>query len=98
MPLFPQYSSATTASVFDAIGSWSRSLRDLPSFTFIRSFPDHPGYIAALARSVRDASVDASAETPLVISFHGIPQKYVDEKGDPYARECEAAAPPRSPQ
>jgi ferrochelatase len=91
LPLFPQYSSSTTASVFDGVAEWAKERRDLPGFAFVRSFPDDPAWVRAVAEQVRAAGVVPSRETPLVVSFHGIPVRYV-ETGDPYPRECDATA------
>lgn len=91
LPCYPQWSTATNLSVEDAVGWWRDEHPSAPETVVIGSFPDLPAYIAALARSVRDAGVSATAEAPLVISFHGIPQKYAD-RGDPYPQECEATA------
>ena len=91
LPCYPQYSTATTASVEDAVGWWRRDRPGAPRVDVLGSFPDTAPYVAALARSVRDAGVEASADAPLVISFHGIPQKYAD-RGDPYPQECERTA------
>lgn len=91
LPLFPQYSSATTASVLDALADWARRRRNVPALSFVRGFADHPRWIAALAGEVRSAGVAPTAESPLLVSFHGIPRRYADE-GDPYPRECDATA------
>lgn len=91
VPLYPQYSSATTASVFDRITRWSAKRRDLPGITFVRSFPDHPAYVDALAETVKEAGVAPTASEPLLMSFHGIPKRYADT-GDPYPQECERTA------
>lgn len=91
VPLFPQYSSTTTASVFDAFAAWARSRRDLPSISFVRGFADHPAWIRALAETTREAGVEPTRENPLLISFHGIPERYAEE-GDPYPEECSATA------
>lgn len=91
VPLFPQYSSATTAAAFDCVARWAKSQRNLPGINFVRSFPDHPAYIAALAQSVRDADVTPTAEAPLLMSFHGIPKRYA-ETGDTYPEECQRTA------
>ena len=91
VPLFPQYSSTTTASVFDALAAWARSRRALPSLSFVRGFADHPDWIRALVGAIRDAGVEPTRECPLLISFHGLPERYAEE-GDPYAEECEATA------
>jgi len=91
LPLFPQYCSATTASVLDALAAWARRRRDVPALSFVRGFADHPAWIAALVDRVRSAGVEPGTRSPLLISFHGIPQRYAED-GDPYPRECEATA------
>ncbi len=88
---FPQYSTATTLSVQDAVDEWAAAHPDAPTPTMMPSFPDHAPYIEALAASVRAAGVTPSASAPLVMSFHGLPKKFV-ERGDPYATECEQTA------
>lgn len=91
VPCYPQWSTATSLSVEDAVGWWRDEHPDAPEATVLGSYPTHPSYIAALAASVRESGYAASAEAPLVISFHGIPQAYAD-RGDPYPDECEATA------
>ena len=91
VPCYPQWSTATSLSIEDAVGWWRDERPDAPQTLVLGSFPDFPDYVAALARSVRAAGVRPSAEAPLVISFHGIPQKYAD-RGDPYPGECETTA------
>lgn len=94
LPLYPQYSASTTATAFDAAFSWAASVRDQPELRTVRSFPDHMGYIAALAASVRQHWMThgrPQASYQLVMSFHGIPRRSV-ELGDPYRDECFATA------
>jgi ferrochelatase len=91
LPLYPQYSSSTTATAFDAAYAWLRALRNQPEIRTLRSFADHPGYIAALAGSVRQhwqANGRPSASYRLLMSFHGVP-RYTLDKGDPYHCECQ---------
>ena len=88
VPLYPQYAASSTASVFDDVAAWIQVTRNVPELRFIRSFPDNPGYIAALAASVREHwGLNQRAEK-LVMSFHGIPKRSVDQ-GDPYYDECQ---------
>ncbi len=94
LPLYPQYAASTTATAFDVVGRWLQSARNTPEIRCIRSFADHPGYIAALANSVREHwrrhGRPASAYR-LLISFHGLPRASLD-KGDPYHCECHKTA------
>lgn len=88
LPLYPQNSGTTTGASEDAVARATRgrslSVRTVPTYA------TDPGYIAALAASVREAWSDREADT-LLLSFHGIPVSYVD-KGDRYPEECEATA------
>jgi ferrochelatase len=91
LPLYPQFSATTTASIFDAVALAFRSRRNLPELRFVRSYHEHPGYVAALAQSVRASWESHGRGDLLLMSFHGIPQRYADA-GDPYRAECEATA------
>ncbi len=91
LPLYPQYSATTTATVFDALSEALRARRDLPGLRFIRDYHDHPAYIEALAASVRDWWQQHGRAERLLLSFHGIPRRYA-EAGDPYPGECERTA------
>jgi len=92
LPMYPQYSATTTASVFDAVTSELQNWRWLPDMRFINSYHDQPAYIEALAKTIithwsnRDRKPDM-----LVFSFHGIPKSYV-ENGDPYFCHCQKTA------
>lgn len=85
LPLFPQYSSTTTASATDALAKVMLKLRVVPAIRVVPPYCEHPGYIAAMASVIRDdlAKLDWQPEH-VVISFHGIPEKYA-RRGDPYA-------------
>jgi ferrochelatase len=91
LPLYPQFSSATTASVMDRVATFWKKQWNIPELHFVRSYYNHPLYIQALANSVkRQWSVRPKADV-LLMSFHGIPQRYATN-GDPYPKECEATA------
>ena len=87
VPLYPQYSASTTATAFDTAFRCVQGLRNQPSLRTVRSFHDHPGYIAALAQNVRDYWARNQRPDMLLISFHGVPRATLD-KGDPYHCEC----------
>jgi len=87
LPLYPQYSATTTASIFDEVTEVLRGWRWLPEIRFINHYHDEPAYIEALAASVRDWRQQHGEADLLLMSFHGIPQEYFD-KGDPYHCEC----------
>ncbi len=87
LPLYPQYSATTVASTFDAVAEDFQKRRWLPDFRFISHYHDHPGYIEALAASVRRHWAEHGRADRLLMSFHGIPKRYFDN-GDPYFCEC----------
>lgn len=91
LPLYPQYAGSTTASVYDAVEAWRVGRQPATRIVEVRSYHEHPAYIAALAASVREHWQTAGRPDKLVMSFHGIPQRAVD-KGDPYADQCRQTA------
>lgn len=91
LPLYPQYSATSTGAVLDALADAVRTLRWPPELRTIGDYHDQPAHIEALARSVeRHWAVHGRAER-LLLSFHGIPRRYV-EAGDPYAMQCGVTA------
>lgn len=88
IPLFPQYSTTTTASVNDAVFRHYLKQENMPSLRLIREFTDHPMYIDLLVDQIKKGVAKHQPDR-LVISYHGIPVSYV-EKGDPYKDQCQA--------
>lgn len=91
LPLYPQYASSTSASAHDAAFAWAQATRNQPEIRTVRSFAEHPGYIAALAASVREHWLRAPRTADsyrLIMSFHGVP-RYTLDQGDPYHCECQ---------
>ncbi len=91
IPLYPQYAASTTASTMDEVARCLRRWRNLPELRYVRDFHDDPGYIAALAQSVRDHWTANGQAERLVLSFHGLPRRSRD-LGDPYHDECHTTA------
>ncbi len=92
LPLYPQYSATTTGAVFDRLAKSLKPCPHLPEIRFIRDYHQHPDYIRALAASVREHWQQQGRQAEkLVMSFHGIPQRYADQ-GDPYPRHCQQTA------
>lgn len=87
-PLYPQYSSSTTATAFDALFSVLAQTRNMPEIRTVRSFHDHPAYIAALAANTGEYWAAHGKPDKLLMSFHGVPHDTLD-KGDPYHCECQ---------
>lgn len=91
LPLYPQYSAATTATVFDEVASVLAGWRDLPELRFVRGFHDDSNWLDTLATSVQRHWDREGRGDRLVMSFHGLPQQAID-RGDPYAAECQVTA------
>jgi ferrochelatase len=91
LPAYPQYSGTTTASVIDAVTAWSQPVRSLPELRFVNRYHDDPGYIKALARTIRAHWAAHGQGDHLVMSFHGVPERTL-HLGDPYHCECRKTA------
>jgi ferrochelatase len=91
LPLYPQYSAATTASTYDAVFQALAMERCLPDLCIVSRYHDHPRYIDALAASIQSAreqiAHDGGDHGRLLFSFHGLPQRLCDA-GDPYYDQC----------
>jgi ferrochelatase len=87
LPLYPQYSGATTGSTFDALAADFTRRRWLPQLRFVSQYHDHPAYIAAVANSIRDHRARHGSADKLLFSYHGEPRRYLDQ-GDPYHCQC----------
>jgi len=87
LPMYPQYSGTTTASVFDAVTSRLQKTRWIPELRFINQFCDHKAFVDSLAASVRESWEANGRGDLLVTSYHGIPKRYLTN-GDPYHCLC----------
>ncbi|MBN8431193.1 ferrochelatase [Microbulbifer salipaludis] len=87
VPLYPQYSATTTGAIYDQVARIIRTSRDVPDISVVHHYWEHPGYIAALANSVREHWHKHGQAEKLMMSFHGIP-KANTRKGDPYYHHC----------
>ena len=90
VPLYPQYSAATSATVCDEVFRVLASLRAQPTLRVSPPYYDDPDYIEAVAASIEAHLATLSFEPELIVaSFHGMPKDYI-EKGDPYQAQCVA--------
>lgn len=87
LPLYPQYSAATTASTFDAVVKELTTWRWVPELRFINNYYEEPSYIQAMANSIQEHWDQHGKSQKLLFSLHGMPLSYF-EKGDPYFGHC----------
>jgi ferrochelatase len=88
VPLYPQYATATTASVSDRVFEALKTMRWQPSVRFVPPYFDDPAYIEAVAATLEEALARLSWKPEVVLaSFHGIP-KECTRRGDPYEEQC----------
>jgi len=87
LPLYPQYSAATTGSTFDAVVKELTTWRWVPELRFINNYYEEPKYIKAIANSIREHWDEHGKPQKLLFSLHGTPLSYF-EKGDPYFGHC----------
>jgi len=88
MPLYPQYSAATTATACDEVFRFLLRLRRQPALRFLPAYYEDPYYIEVLASSLQ-AELKSLPFTPDVIlaSYHGMPREAI-VRGDPYEAQC----------
>jgi len=91
LPLYPQYSATSTGSVIDAVADAMKALRWPPELRLINDYHAEPAHIEALATSIEDWWAAHGQGDKLLLSFHGIPERYA-RLGDPYPEQCRATA------
>ena len=91
IPMFPQYSAATTASIFDKLSSEMKTWRNIPDIRFLSTYHDEPSYISACAHRIKHHWEKEKKSKKLIFSFHGLPQVNL-HKGDPYHCYCHKTA------
>ena len=87
LPLYPQYSSPTTGSTFDAVAKVLRKWRWVPELHFINGYHKNESYIESLANSISEDLQTNGIPQKLVFSYHGMPKLFLDN-GDPYHCLC----------
>lgn len=91
LPLYPQYSGASTGAAFDAVTKVLRKLRWVPDLRFVGQYHSQPRYIDAIAASIRELVEKVGKTDRLLFSFHGMPRVTL-LKGDPYFCQCHRTA------
>ncbi|HZP65945.1 MAG TPA: ferrochelatase [Rudaea sp.] len=91
LPLYPQYSATSTATALDEVFAALRAERAVPEIRTIGDYHAAPAYIEALAVSVEEYRRAHGTAQHLLLSFHGIPERYA-RNGDPYPAQCKETA------
>jgi protoporphyrin/coproporphyrin ferrochelatase len=91
VPMFPQYCGASTGAVYDQVSAALGAQRHVRALQFVSSYHDLPEYIDALAATVREHRAAHGVAQHLLMSFHGVPERFV-ALGDPYRAQCEHTA------
>lgn len=91
LPLYPQNSATTTATTYDHIAEVLKHTRAVPDLSIISNYHGAPDYIHALASSVQEHWKQQQRQRFLLMSFHGLPQRNIDQ-GDPYYDQCMGTA------
>lgn len=91
IPLYPQYSGSTNGSTFDAISKTLTKQRWIPSLNFVSDYYQRDDYISAIGDSIKLHWEANRRQQLLLMSFHGVPQKF-SSRGDPYEAQCKDSA------
>lgn len=88
VPLYPQYSAATTATANDKAFDALKQMRWQPAVRTAPAYFENDAYVSALAKTIEQGLANLDFEPDLVItSYHGVPKSYL-MKGDPYHCQC----------
>ena len=87
LPLYPQYSTTTTAATFDAVFAEVQAWRWMPELRTVHGYHDDEAYLAALEATIREQWQTHGRAERLLFSYHGIPKSYSD-RGEPYFQQC----------
>ena len=91
LPLYPQYSATTVGSTYDAVFDELKKWRFIPELRLIGQYADDPGYIEALANTIREHRREHGKAEKMLFSFHGMPRRYL-LNGDFYHCQCQKTA------
>ena len=91
VPLYPQYSATTTAAISDQLALYQQQRRDIADIRLVKHYHHTAIYRKALAGSVQMFWQQHGQADKLLLSFHGIPERFV-RLGDPYERHCRETA------
>jgi ferrochelatase len=92
LPMYPQYSAASTGTACDRLFQALGRYRAVPAIRVVPPFYARSEYIQAQAELIREklAQLDQPPQKVL-LSFHGYPLDFV-QKGDPYQSQVEQTA------
>ena len=90
LPLYPQYSHTTTTTSFKVVDTYT-AMEHKPSSERVGDYHDEPAYIDTVADKISTYWQQNGRGDHLLISFHGLPQRYIDN-GDPYRDQCATTA------
>ena len=86
IPMYPQYSTTTTASVQDDVARFYQDRKTVPEIRFVSDYSSFWPYVKALSNKLQKAVAKMNPDA-IVFSYHGIPLSY-QKAGDPYAQRC----------
>lgn len=86
VPLFPQYASATTGSVLEAVYRICAAKQNVPPIHVVSPYYDDAGYLDAWAQAAGPA-LEEFGPDHLLMSFHGLPERHL-HKADPTGSHC----------
>ena len=91
LPMYPQNSGSTTGAVYDRLSKGLARCPHIPEMRWVNHYHNHPLYIQALANSVQEYWQQHGRGDRLMMSFHGVPERY-ETNGDPYPSQCRETA------
>lgn len=87
LPQYPQYSGTTVASCYDQLENCFYNRTNLPTLEVVSNYHRLKAYIDLSVEQI-EHQIQKYPADDIVLSFHGIPVRYVTEKGDLYLQHC----------
>lgn len=87
LSLYPQYSTTTSLVVIDKIKALTQNWQNPPQFNYLYDYADLTAYIIALVKQI-DNKICINQPDTLLISYHGIPIRYINKRHDEYVNRC----------
>ncbi|MHA8068802.1 ferrochelatase [Aquirufa ecclesiirivi] len=86
IPLFPQYASATTGSVYERVMELMSSWQIMPNISLVSYFYQRPGFAAYFAEKAKKYQAEHDFDYYL-FSYHGVPERHI-RNGDITKNTC----------
>ena len=94
IPVFPQYASSTTGTIFQYVAREISGWEVIPELRLVGQFYDHPKFVEAFVSRIREYQPESWDH--LIFSYHGLPNRQLNKvhpQADSTACQCTTGMP-----